>query len=243
MKLQLGKSTITKKLHPKYAVGIPVSSGVTRLLPDPAGQYSVTPSPSNEYFKIRKSRASSVIPGMNKFGEWMYNFAQGFREHVKLGPRFTVTLKGKLRLGARILQVGGVEKVFKLNFNVSNGEKLLTASQCYLSTTAGPMAGLLFISTDKIAFCSERSIKLSSPTAKPLKIHYKVIVPLEKIKRANESENAKKPRQKYVQIVTEDKFEFWFMGFLNHQKAFKYLKQATVQSPSVTTIDARMISP
>ncbi|CAA2978610.1 Hypothetical predicted protein [Olea europaea subsp. europaea] len=105
------------------------------------------------------------------------------------------------------------------------------------------MAGLLFISTDKIAFCSERSIELSSPTAKPLKIRYKVIVPLEKIKRVNESENAKKPRQKYVQIVTEDKFKLWFMGFLNHQKAFKYLKQATVQTPSVTAVDARMISP
>ncbi|CAA2978609.1 Hypothetical predicted protein [Olea europaea subsp. europaea] len=115
MKLQLGKSKFTKKLHPKYAIGIPVNSGVTstRHLPDPAGQYSVTPSPSNEYFKIRKSRANSVIPGMNKFGEWMCNFAQGFREHVKLGPKFTETLKGKLRLGARILQVGGVEKSFQ----------------------------------------------------------------------------------------------------------------------------------
>ncbi|XP_022891625.1 uncharacterized protein LOC111406426 [Olea europaea var. sylvestris] len=47
------------------------------------------------------------------------------------------------------------------------------------------------------SYC-ERSIKLSSPIAKPLKIRFKVIVPLEKIKRANESENAKKPRQKYV---------------------------------------------
>ncbi|CAA2952930.1 Hypothetical predicted protein [Olea europaea subsp. europaea] len=162
---------------------------------------------------------------MNKFGEWMDNFAQGIREHVKLGPKLTETLKGKLRLGARILQVGGLEKVFKQNFSVSNGEKLLKASQCYLSTTAGPIAGLLFISTDKVAFCSERSIKLSSPTGKQFKIHYKVTIPLGKIKRANESENAKKPRQKYVQIVTEDRFEFWFMGFLNHQKAIKNLQR------------------
>ncbi|KAL2541306.1 GEM-like protein 4 [Abeliophyllum distichum] len=128
---------------------------------------------------------------------------------------------------ARILQVGGLEKVFTKNFYVRNGEKLLKASQCYLSTTAGPIAGLLFISTDKIGFCSEKSIKLSSPTGKLLKIHYKVIIPLGKIKRANESENAKKPRQKYVQIFTEDNFEFWFMGFLNRQKALSsiYSKQ------------------
>ncbi|CAA2952928.1 Hypothetical predicted protein [Olea europaea subsp. europaea] len=232
MELQHGKSTFMKKLHPKYATGIPSNSGVYSmdrpakgLLLDPASQYSVTPSPSHEYFKIRKSRANSVILRMNKFGEWMDNFAQGIREHVKLGPKLTETLKGKLRLGARILQVGGLEKVFKQNFSVSNGEKLLKASQCYLSTTAGPIAGLLFISTDKVAFCSERSIKLSSPTGKQFKIHYKVTIPLGKIKRANESENAKKPRQKYVQIVTEDRFEFWFMGFLNHQKAIKNLQR------------------
>ncbi|CAI9768451.1 unnamed protein product [Fraxinus pennsylvanica] len=152
---------------------------------------------------------------------------------VKLGPKLTETLKGKLRLGARILRVGGLEKIFKLNFNVSNGEKHITASQCYLSTTAGPIAGHLLKSTDKIAFYSERSIKLSSPTRKLLKIHYKVMIPARRIKRAKESENAKKPRQKYVQIVTDDKFEFWFMGFLNHQKAFKYLQQATSQTPSI----------
>ncbi|CAA3001703.1 putative GEM-like protein 8 isoform X2 [Olea europaea var. sylvestris] len=235
MELQSGKSKFTKKLHPKYAIGIPINSGAYTmdrslgLLCDPASQYSVTPSPSNDYFKIRHRKADSVIPRMDKLGEWMENFTQGIREHVKLGTKLSETLKGKLRLGARILQVGGVEKVFKQNFNVSNGEKLLKASQCYLSTTAGPIAGLLFISTDKVAFCSERSIKLSSPSAKLLKIHYKVKIPLGKIKKANESENAKKPKQKYVQIVTEDNFEFWFMGFLNHQKAFKYLQQAALK--------------
>lgn len=235
MELQSGKSKFTKKLHPKYAIGIPINSGAysmdrsSGLLHDPTRQYSVTPSPSNDYFRIRNSKADSVILRMTKLGEWMENFTQGIREHVKLGTKLTETLKGKLRLGARILQVGGVEKVFKQNFNVSNGEKLLKASQCYLSTTAGPIAGLLFISTDKIAFCSERSIKLSSPSSKLLKMHYKVKIPLGKIKKATESENAKKPKQKYVQIVTEDNFEFWFMGFLNRQKAFKYLQQAALK--------------
>ncbi|KAL2557662.1 GEM-like protein 4 [Forsythia ovata] len=250
MELERSKSSFFKKLDKKYAIGIPFNSGVysmdrsqRKLLPDSASQYSVVPSPSNEYFKIRHSKADSVILRMNKLGEWMDNFTQGIREHVKLGPRLTETLKGKLRLGARILQVGGLEKVFKQNFSVSNGEKLLKASQCYLSTTAGPIAGVLFISTDKIGFCSERSIKLSSPTGKLLKIHYKVVIPLGKIKRATESENAKTPKQKYVQIVTKDNFEFWFMGFLNRQKAFKYLQQATSRAPSVADINAWMISP
>lgn len=93
---------------------------------------------------------------------------------MRLAPKLTETLKGKLSLGARIFRVGGVEKVFKQLFDVREGEKLLKASQCYLSTTAGPIAGLLFISTDKAAFCSEKAIKFSSPSGELNRIYYKV---------------------------------------------------------------------
>ena len=94
---------------------------------------------------------------------------------VRLAPKITETLKGKLSLGARILKVGGVEKVFKQLFSVREGEKLLKASQCYLSTTSGPIAGLLFISTDKVTFCSEKAIKFSCPNGEFIRIYYKVI--------------------------------------------------------------------
>ena len=93
---------------------------------------------------------------------------------MKLGPKFTETVKGKLSLGARILQLGGLKRVFKKIFGVREGEKLLKASQCYLSTTAGPIAGLLFISSHRVAFCSDRSIKLSSPNGESVRIRYKV---------------------------------------------------------------------
>lgn len=93
---------------------------------------------------------------------------------VRLGPKITATVKGKLSLGARVLQVGGVEKIFKQLFSVREGAKLLKASQCYISTTSGPIAGLLFISTNKAAFCSERSIKISSPKGEFVRAHYKV---------------------------------------------------------------------
>lgn len=149
---------------------------------------------------------------------------------VRIGPKLSETVKGKLRLGARILQVGGLKKVFKQNFSVREGEKLIKASQCYLSTTAGPIAGLLFISTDKVAFCSERSMKLSTPTGELLRIHYKVSIPLRKIKRVDESENVKDSSRKYVDIVTQDNFEFWFMGFLNHQRTYKSLQMAVYEA-------------
>ncbi|KAG8382602.1 hypothetical protein BUALT_Bualt05G0094600 [Buddleja alternifolia] len=225
-----------RNVHKEHVIRIPISSadyGLSsskQLLPDSTAHNQLTSSPSRHYSKFRQCRVNSVIAKMVKLGESMDIFAQGIREHVRLGPKLSETVKGKISLGTRILQVGGVEKVFKQKFNIRDDEKLLKASQCYLSTTTGPIAGLLFVSTNRVAFCSERSIKLSSPTGEILKLHYKVIIPMRKIKRANESENVKKPRQKYVQVVTEDNHEFWFMGFLNHQRTFKYLQQAINQA-------------
>ncbi|KAH6809785.1 GRAM domain-containing protein / ABA-responsive protein-like protein [Perilla frutescens var. frutescens] len=235
-RMRFGKASMLKE----HAIGVPISSAKYTfpyknslkevILPDPAAHYQLLPSPSNHYSKIRTDRGNSVIAKMIKLGKTMDVIAQGIREHVRLGPKLSETVKGKLSLGARILQVGGVEKVFKQKFNITDDEKLLKASQCYLSTTAGPIAGLLFVSTDRVAFCSERSIRISSPTGKLLKVHYKVMIPLRKLKRAHESENAKKPAEKYVHLVTGDNFDFWFMGFLNHQRTLKFLQQAIHQA-------------
>ena len=57
-----------------------------------------------------------------------------------------------------------------------------------------------------------------------------VLIPIKKIKRANGSENANKPAQKYIEIVTEDNFEFWFMGFVRYEKAFMNLQKAISMS-------------
>nr|CAN83539.1 hypothetical protein VITISV_021330 [Vitis vinifera] len=202
----------------EHIIGIPVSC-----------QYD-KPSPPNGSGAIIPKKMNSMNYRMNNNRKKADNFVDGVREHVRLGLKFSETVKGKLSLGARILQIGGVKRVFKQNFGVREGEKLLKVSQCYLSTTAGPIAGLLFISTQRVAFCSERSIKFSSPNGELVRIHYKVSIPLRKIKRANQGENVKKPSQKYMEIVTMDNFDFWFMGFLNYQKAFSYLRQAISQT-------------
>lgn len=96
-----------------------------------------------------------------------------------MGPKLSETVKGKLSLGAKIIGKGGRENIFKHIFGKGNdGEKLLKASQCYLSTTAGPIAGILFISTQKVAFCSERPITLPSPSGLLVRTPYKVIISL-----------------------------------------------------------------
>ncbi|XP_021735471.1 GEM-like protein 4 [Chenopodium quinoa] len=127
-------------------------------------------------------------------------------------------VKGKLSF------VGGVDRVFRRIFSVREGEKLLRASHCSLYTTAGPIAGRLFISTEKLAFCSDRPIAkvTSATTGEPLRFHYKIVIPLRKIERLNQNESTKKPSQNYLQVVTSDEFEFWFMGFRSYNKTFKW---------------------
>ena len=53
-----------------------------------------------------------------------------------------------------------------------------------------------------------------------------VLIPIRKIKRANRSENVNNRAQKYIEIVTRDGFEFWFMGFLRYEKALNDLQKA-----------------
>ena len=49
---------------------------------------------------------------------------------------------------------------------------------------------------------------------------------MRRIKEAIPSQNMSKPNQKYIQIVTEDEFEFWFMGLVNYATTYRYLRQA-----------------
>ncbi|PKA45873.1 GEM-like protein 6 [Apostasia shenzhenica] len=145
---------------------------------------------------------------------------------VSTGPKITETVKGKLSLGTRVLNSGGLEGVFRRTFTICEEEKLVKASQCYLSTTAGPIAGVLFVSTEKIAFRSERSIPVASSEGDLTKVPYKVLIPLSKVKGAFPSENVNKPGQKYIYIVTVDGFEFWFMGFVSYKKTLKHVQKA-----------------
>ncbi|CAK8574264.1 unnamed protein product [Lathyrus sativus] len=149
---------------------------------------------------------------------------------TNIGTSISETIKRNLSLGARILQMGGIEKMFMKYFSVVEGERLLKVCHCYLSTTSGPLAGLLFISTEKVAFCSERSIKVFNQKGQMCRIHYKVSIPVKKLKCVRQSENVEKPREKYINIVTVDNFDFWLMGVSKYRKTYKYLEQTVSQA-------------
>ncbi|KAK2405564.1 hypothetical protein QL285_054788 [Trifolium repens] len=212
----------TSLLH-ELVVGTPIicdqfQKSVNRYLLDSASHQCQYPS----------KHQSKSIGNLNKkkLGRKPDSLSRRVQEHVRLGVNISDTIKRKLSLGARILQVGGVEKVFMQYFSVSEEERLLRVSHCYLSTTSGPLAGLLFISTEKVTFCSERSIKVFNQKGQMCRIRYKVSIPLKKIKCVRQSQNVEKPTQKYINIVTVDNFDFWLMSVLNYQKTFKYLEQA-----------------
>ncbi|KAK6148183.1 hypothetical protein DH2020_019095 [Rehmannia glutinosa] len=198
--------------------------------PEPLSS-SQSPSSSNHSTPFTENgEAAAARNHKKKLERKGTSFAYRIREHVRMGPKFSETVKGKLSVGAKIIKNGGRDNIFRDIFGVSDGEKLLKASQCYLSTTSGPIAGILFISTDKVAFCSERSINVHSSSGELIRIPYKLSIPVKKIKGGYESENVNNPAQKYIEIVTQDNFEFWFMGFVRYEKAFLNLQRAISMS-------------
>ncbi|AQK68246.1 Putative GEM-like protein 8 [Zea mays] len=177
----------------------------------------------------KKNKKSSFIHRMNKLSHKTDSYMQGFKEHLTMGPKISETIKGKLSFGAKVLQAGGIDKVFREYFAVEKDEKLRKAFQCYLSTTAGPIAGMLFISTKKIAFHSDRPLSFTSPKGGSTRVPYKVLIPTERMKSASVRENLYNPDEKYIDVVTVDGFDFWFMGFVSYEKSFKYLQQVIME--------------
>ncbi|GJZ73001.1 GEM-like protein 7 [Tanacetum coccineum] len=110
----------------------------------------------------------------------------------------------------------GPEIIEIMKHNLSHGAKIIQYGS----------QGLLFVSTERVAFCSDRSIKTYSTTGEQLKFQYKVSIPLEKIKGVLESKNMKRPSSNYVELVTVDDFSFWFTGFISIKKTLRYLHQA-----------------
>ncbi|KAL7607723.1 putative GEM-like protein 8 [Lactuca sativa] len=154
------------------------------------------------------------------------SFAVGIKNHASSGPKLIEIMKQKLSHGVKMIQLGSQGKIFRKTFGIREEEKLLQASQCFLYTTAGAIAGILFVSTERIAFCSDRSLKTYSPTGELLKFQYKVSIPLGKIKGVRESMNMKRLSYNYVEVVTVDDFSFWFLGFVNYKKTLRYVHHA-----------------
>ncbi|KAJ9560399.1 hypothetical protein OSB04_005559 [Centaurea solstitialis] len=144
---------------------------------------------------------------------------------VKTGPSLADAAVGRIAQGTKVLAEGGYEKIFRTTFETVPDEKLLKSYACYLSTSAGPVMGILYMSTAKLAFSSDNplSYKVGEEIQWSL---YKVVIPLHQLKAVNASKSKANPAEKYIQIISVDNHEFWFMGFVNYDSAVHSLQGA-----------------
>lgn len=77
---------------------------------------------------------------------------------VKVSSRPADAAMAKLIQGTKVLASGGTGKLFQQTFGVFPGEKLLQQYACYVATNSGPIIGTLYVSTKRLAFCSDNSL-------------------------------------------------------------------------------------
>lgn len=88
--------------------------------------------------------------------------------------------------------------------------------------------GTLFISNLRVGFKSDSPV-WSGPSHGPVGqwVYYKVIISVNDIHAINSVANKASSGDKYIEVVTRDGHEFWFMGFIYYEKALKYLYEAS----------------
>ncbi|XP_039026158.1 GLABRA2 expression modulator-like [Hibiscus syriacus] len=211
----------------------------------PADQGATMPPPyrSNPYVTHSPALESSSSPFKEKMdivkdvlGRWgrkveeatrkAEDLAENTWQHLKTSPRFTEAAMGRIARGTKVLAEGGYDRVFRQTFDTVPEEQLLNSYACYLSTSTGPVMGVLYVSTAKLAYCSDNplSYEIGSQTEWN---YYKVLVPLHQLKAINPSTSKVNPAEKYIQIISVDGHEFWFMGFLNYYGAITCLEEVS----------------
>uniref|UniRef100_A0A803N9P3 GRAM domain-containing protein n=2 Tax=Chenopodium quinoa TaxID=63459 RepID=A0A803N9P3_CHEQI len=190
--------------------------------------------PGNPYFHASPAPPpSSSSDTFNNLGRKLETatkkaetFAGNLYHHLRTGPGLVDVAMTRIEQAGRVIADGGFHNVFQREFGGVNGEKLKKTYACYLSTTTGPVMGTLYISNKRIGFRSDSQV-LSGPVGGPGQwVYYKVMVMLDQVLAVNPSSNPNKPAEKYIEILTKDGHEFWFMGFISYDQALKNLYKA-----------------
>ncbi|KZV53768.1 hypothetical protein F511_00034 [Dorcoceras hygrometricum] len=146
-------------------------------------------------------------------------------QHLKTSPSLADAALGRIAQGTKVLAEGGYEKIFRQTFDTVPEEQLTNSFACYLSTSAGPVMGVLYVSSAKLAFCSDNPLSYKSGDNTEWS-YYKVVIPLHQLKAVNSSLSRANKAEKYIQVISVDNHEFWYMGFLNYDGAVKCLQDA-----------------
>ncbi|KAH6785017.1 hypothetical protein C2S51_037472 [Perilla frutescens var. frutescens] len=202
-----------------------------------AAATTTVPAASNPYVSADPVPKNNVEKVKDMLGKWGKKAADATKkaedlagnmwQHLKTGPSVADAAVGKIARGTKVLAEGGYEKVFQNTFENAPEEKLMKYYGCYLSTSSGPVVGVIYLSTAKVAFCSDDPLSYKVPESEEVRwSYYKVVVPLHQLKAVNASTSKINPAEKYIQIISVDNHEFWFMGFLNYDSAVKNLQDA-----------------
>jgi len=138
----------------------------------------------------------------------------------------TDTAMGRIAQISKVISEGGYDKIFRQTFECLPDEKLKKVYVCYLSTSHGPIMGVLYLSTVKIAFGSDSPVKYVTEDNKAESSFYKVVLPIPHLRSVNPTASPQNPAERYIQVVSVDNHEFWFMGFVNYDSAVKNLQEA-----------------
>ncbi|OAY35764.1 GLABRA2 expression modulator [Manihot esculenta] len=211
---------------------LPDSNGSDKDLFDGSNPY-VSSSPAHPSLSFSlKDTMGSVRDTLGVLGKKMgeatkmvEDLAENTWQHLKTAPSVADAALGRIAQGTKILAEGGYEKVFRQTFETVPEEQLQNSYACYLSTSAGPVMGILYVSTAKLAFCSDNPLQHQFDGQTEWS-YCKVAIPLHQLKSVNPSSSKTNTAEKYIEIISVDTHEFWFMGFLNYDGAVKFLQDA-----------------
>ncbi|CAA7023444.1 unnamed protein product [Microthlaspi erraticum] len=100
------------RLHQQVLAFPAVKTAPAGYLPDPSSINKLQ-IPTSSKKSEQQSKAKMTLQKKKTDG-----FTHGDRDQAKLGPKLTEKVKRKLSLGARILQMGGLEKIYQKLFKV-----------------------------------------------------------------------------------------------------------------------------
>ncbi|KAL2892882.1 GEM-like protein 1 [Bienertia sinuspersici] len=230
---KIDPTDVTPPPDPLLSAPAPASATATTMPSDSNPYVSAAPAPESSTKKTMDSM-KDVLGKWGKKAADASNKAQDLAgnmwQHLKTSPSVADAAVSRISQQTKVIAEGGYEKVFRQTFETLPEEQLKKWFACYLSTSAGPVMGTLYLSTAKLAFCSDNPLSYIN-NDKTEWSYYKVVIPLHQLKAVNPSTSKLNSAEKYIQIISIDNHEFWFMGFVYYDNAVKYL-QGVLQAQS-----------
>ncbi|PPR81444.1 hypothetical protein GOBAR_AA39274 [Gossypium barbadense] len=179
----------------------------------------IVQSPTPESFSTSLKEKMDTVKDV--LGRWRRKVGEATRKAEDLAGNtwqhciLAEAAMGRIAQGTKVLAEGGYEKIFRHTFVTDPEEQLGNSFVCYLSTSAGPVMRILYVSTAKLAYCSDTPLPYKNGTQTEWS-YYKVVIPLHQLKAVNPSTSRLNCAEKYIQVITVDSHEFWFMALQLH---------------------------